>query len=105
MAWIWGSRSLPGPLSWGNQRFLRRRFSARPPFLPKAGKKRDLYKSQGKERRWMKNINHRLNKIAWGNNALRYREAYDMDQLWGESLHGPHLPGRTGLYISGMSGA
>jgi putative transposase len=44
------------------QRFMRRRFYARRKSLQKAGKKRALCKSQGKERRWMKNINHQLSR-------------------------------------------
>lgn len=44
------------------QRFMRRRFYARRKSLQKAGKKRALRKSQGKERRWMKNINHQLSR-------------------------------------------
>ena len=44
------------------QRFMRRRFYARRKSLQKAGKKRALRKSRGKERRWMKNINHHLSR-------------------------------------------
>lgn len=44
------------------QRFMRRRFYAQRKSLQKAGKKRALRKSQGKERRWMKNINHQLSR-------------------------------------------
>jgi IS605 OrfB family transposase len=44
------------------QRSMRRRFYARRKALQKAGKKRALRKSQGKERRWMKNINHQLSR-------------------------------------------
>jgi putative transposase len=43
-----------------SQRYMRRQFYARRKSLQKAGKKRALRKSQGKERRWMKNINHHL---------------------------------------------
>lgn len=44
------------------QRYMRRRFYARRKSLQKAGKKRALRKSQGKEQRWMKNINHQLSR-------------------------------------------
>jgi putative transposase len=43
-----------------HQRFMRRRFHARRKSLQQAKKKRALRKSQGKERRWMKNVNHHL---------------------------------------------
>jgi IS605 OrfB family transposase len=45
-----------------SQRYMRRRFYARRKALQKAGKKRALRKSQGKEQRWMKNINHQLSR-------------------------------------------
>jgi IS605 OrfB family transposase len=45
-----------------SQRSMRRRFYARRKSLQKAGKKRALRKSQGKERHWMKNINHQLSR-------------------------------------------
>lgn len=48
---------------YGNGRyqcFIRRRFYAHRKALQKAGKKRALRKSQGKEQRWMKQINHQL---------------------------------------------
>ncbi len=44
------------------QRSMRRRFYARRKSLQKAGKKRALRKSQGKEHRWMKHINHQLSR-------------------------------------------
>lgn len=44
------------------QRSMRRRFYARRKSLQKAGKKRALRKSQGKEQRWMKQINHQLSR-------------------------------------------
>jgi len=52
-----------GSCFYGNgryQRYMRRRFYARRKALQKAGKKRALRKSQGKEQRWMKNSNHLL---------------------------------------------
>jgi IS605 OrfB family transposase len=45
-----------------SQRYMRRRFYARRKALQKAGKKRALRKSQGKEQRWMKNIDHQLSR-------------------------------------------
>jgi IS605 OrfB family transposase len=45
-----------------NLRYMRRRFYARRKSLQKAGKKRALRKSQGKERRWMKHVNHQLSR-------------------------------------------
>lgn len=45
-----------------SQRSMRRRFFAHRKSLQKAGKKRALRKSQGKESRWMKNINHQLSR-------------------------------------------
>jgi putative transposase len=44
------------------QRAIRRQFYARRKRLQKARKVRALKKSQGKERRWMKNINHQLSR-------------------------------------------
>ncbi len=44
------------------QRHMRRRFYARRKKLQKAKKTRAVKKSQGKERRWMKNINHQLSR-------------------------------------------
>jgi IS605 OrfB family transposase len=44
------------------QRYMRRRFYARRKSLQKAGKKRALRKSQGKEQRWMKQMNHQLSR-------------------------------------------
>lgn len=46
----------------GCQRFMRRRFYARRKQLQKARKVRAVKKSQGKEARWMKNINHQLSR-------------------------------------------
>jgi IS605 OrfB family transposase len=44
------------------QRYMRRRFYARRKKLQKARKVRAVKKSQGKEARWMKNINHQLSR-------------------------------------------
>lgn len=44
------------------QRMMRRRFYARRKKLQKAKKTRAVRKSQGKEERWMKNINHQLSR-------------------------------------------
>ncbi len=44
------------------QRMMRRRFYARRKTLQKAKKTRAVRKSQGKEARWMKNINHQLSR-------------------------------------------
>ena len=44
------------------QRYMRRRFYARRKKLQKAGKMRAVKKSQGKEARWMKNLNHQLSR-------------------------------------------
>lgn len=44
------------------QRFMRRRFYARRKKLQKAKKTRAVRKSQGKEARWMKTINHQLSR-------------------------------------------
>ena len=44
------------------QRYRRRRFYARRKKLQKAKKTRAVKKSRGKERRWMKNINHQLSR-------------------------------------------
>jgi len=44
------------------QRHMRRRFYARRKKLQKAKKARAVKKSQGKEARWMKNINHQLSR-------------------------------------------
>ena len=44
------------------QRHMRRRFYARRKKLQKAKKTRAVKKSQGKERRWMKEINHKLSR-------------------------------------------
>jgi putative transposase len=44
------------------QRYMRRRFYARRKKLQKAKKQRAVKKSQGKERRWMKDINHKLSR-------------------------------------------
>ncbi len=44
------------------QRHMRRRFYARRKKLQKAKKKRAIKKSEGKERRWMKDINHKLSR-------------------------------------------
>ena len=44
------------------QRHMRRRFYARRKKLQKAKKTRAIKKSQGKESRWMKNINHQLSR-------------------------------------------
>jgi IS605 OrfB family transposase len=44
------------------QRHMRRRFYSRRKKLQKAGKKRAVKKSKGKEARWMKNINHQLSR-------------------------------------------
>jgi putative transposase len=45
-----------------SQRFQRRRFYAQRKTLQKAKKTRAVKKSQGKEARWMKNINHQLSR-------------------------------------------
>jgi putative transposase len=45
-----------------SQRFRRRRFHAGRKQLQKAGKVRAVRKSQGKERRWMRDINHKLSR-------------------------------------------
>ncbi|HET8853494.1 MAG TPA: transposase [Ktedonobacteraceae bacterium] len=45
-----------------NLRHMRRRFYARRKTLQKAKKKRAVKKSQGKETRWMKDINHKLSR-------------------------------------------
>jgi putative transposase len=44
------------------QRYMRRRFYARRKLLQKAKKGRAVKKSRGKERRWMKGINHKLSR-------------------------------------------
>jgi IS605 OrfB family transposase len=44
------------------QRMMRRRFYARRRQLQQAGKIRAVRKSQGKERRWMRDINHKLSR-------------------------------------------
>jgi len=44
------------------QRMMRRRFYIRRKQLQQAGKHRAVRKSQGKERRWMRNINHKLSR-------------------------------------------
>jgi IS605 OrfB family transposase len=44
------------------QRMMRRRFSAHRRHLQHAGKVRAVRKSQGKERRWMRDINHKLSR-------------------------------------------
>jgi putative transposase len=44
------------------QRHMRRRFYARRKKLQKAKKQRAIKKSEGKEKRWMKNINHKLSR-------------------------------------------
>lgn len=44
------------------QRYIRRRFYTRRKALQKADKRRALRKSQGKESRWMKNINHQISR-------------------------------------------
>jgi putative transposase len=45
-----------------NQRMMRRCFYARRKQLQQAGKVRAVRKSQGKERRWMRDINHKLSR-------------------------------------------
>jgi IS605 OrfB family transposase len=44
------------------QRMMRRRFYARRKQVQRAGKVRAVRKSQGKERRWMRDINHKLSR-------------------------------------------
>ncbi len=65
------------------QRFMRRRFYARRKALQKAGKKRALRKSQGKEQRWMKNINHQLSR-----QIVNYADAQGVHTIKLESLTG-----------------
>ncbi len=65
------------------QRYMRRRFYARRKVLQKAGKKRALRKSQGKEQRWMKNINHQLSR-----QIVNYAQEHGTGTIKLESLTG-----------------
>jgi IS605 OrfB family transposase len=65
------------------QRHMRRRFYARRKQLQKAKKQRALKKSQGKERRWMKNINHKLSR-----QIVNHAKAQGVGTIKLEALHG-----------------
>ncbi len=65
------------------QRYMRRRFYARRRCLQKTGKKRALRKSQDKERRWMKSINHHLSR-----QIVKYADAQGVSVIKLESLTG-----------------
>ncbi len=65
------------------QRMMRRRFYSRRKKLQKAKKTRAVRKSQGKEQRWMKNINHQLSR-----QIVNQAHAQDVGTIKLESLSG-----------------
>jgi putative transposase len=65
------------------QRHMRRRFYARRKTLQKAGKTRALKKSKGKERRWMKDMNHKLSR-----QIVNHAQEQGVGTMKIESLHG-----------------
>ena len=65
------------------QRHMRRRFYARRKKLQKARKTRAVRKSQGKERRWMKNLNHQLSR-----QIIHFAHEQGVGMIKVESLHG-----------------
>jgi putative transposase len=65
------------------QRHMRRRFYARRKKLQKAKKTRAVKKSKGKERRWMKDINHKLSR-----QIVNHAHAQGVGTIKIESLHG-----------------
>ncbi len=82
VAYVAGS----GACFFGNgryQRHMRRRFYARRRALQKAGKKRALRKSQGKERRWMKNINHQLSRQIVNHAQEKHVRVIKLESLTG----------------------
>jgi putative transposase len=65
------------------QRHMRRRFYARRKKLQKASKTRAVKKSKGKERRWMKDINHKLSR-----QIVTHAAEQGVGTIKIESLHG-----------------
>lgn len=65
------------------QRSMRRRFYARRKALQRAGKKRALRKSQGKERRWMKNINRQLSSQVVKQAVVQHVGTIKLETLFG----------------------
>ena len=65
------------------QRVIRRHFSARRKHLQYAGKVRTIRKSDGKERRWMRDINHKLSR-----QIVAYAKAQDVGVIRLEKLAG-----------------
>ncbi len=68
------------------QRMMRRRFYARRKQLQHAGKVRAVRKSQGKERRWMRDINHKLSR-----QIVTYAQAQGVGIIRLEQLAGIRL--------------
>ena len=65
------------------QRHMRRRFYTRRKKLQKAKKNRAVKKSQGKERRWMKEINHKLSR-----QIVNHAHEQGVGTIKSEALHG-----------------
>jgi putative transposase len=74
------------------QRFRRRRFYAGRKQLQQAGKVRAVRKSQGKERRWMRDVNHKLSR-----QIVTHAQEQGMGIIRLEELAGirPHISQRT----------